>query len=66
MDNVRYQVVRTLRCKNVNIPGIMGKLATAIGQVGAEIGNIAMVQLGHHYTIRDMTYLSTAKSILPS
>lgn len=57
MDNVRYQVVRTLRCKNANIPGTMGKLATAIGQVGAEIGNIATVQLGHHYTIRDIDVL---------
>ena len=57
MDNPRYKVVRTLRCQNANIPGTLGKLATAIGGANAEIGNIATVYLGHHYTVRDIDVL---------
>jgi len=49
-----YKIVRTLRCKNARIPGVLGKLTTAIGQTGADIGNISTVHLGHHYTIRDI------------
>ena len=48
------KIVRTLRCKNVNIPGTLGKLATTIGKVGVDIGNITTVHLGPHYTIRDI------------
>jgi len=48
------KIVRTLRCKDVNIPGTLGKLATTIGKVGVDIGNIATVHLGPHYTIRDI------------
>lgn len=54
MKNNKYKVVRTLRCQNRNIPGILGKLATAIGGLGAEIGNIATVHLTLHYTVRDI------------
>src|SRR5512138_782500 len=57
MNNVNYKVVRTLRCRNANIPGTLGKLATTVGQVGAEIGNIGTVHLGHHFTIRDIQIL---------
>ncbi len=57
MNNVNYKVVRTLRCRNANIPGTLGKLATTIGQAGAEIGNIGTVHLGHHFTIRDIEVL---------
>jgi len=48
------KIVRTLRCKNANAPGTLGKLATAIGKVGVDIGNIATVHLGPHYTVRDL------------
>jgi malate dehydrogenase (oxaloacetate-decarboxylating) len=48
------RIVRTLRCKNVNIPGTLGKLATTIGKVGVDIGNVTTVHLGPHYTIRDI------------
>ncbi len=52
-----YKIVRTLRCKNRNIPGTLGKLTTAIGGAGAEIGNINTINIGHHYTIRDINVL---------
>ncbi len=57
MNDAGYRIVRTLRCKNLNVPGTLGKLAMAIGQVGVEIGNISTVHLGHHFTIRDIDVL---------
>lgn len=57
MDSSRYKVVRTLRCQDANTPGTLGKLTTTIGRVGAEVGNIVTVYLGHHYTIRDIDVL---------
>ncbi|MBI4288281.1 MAG: NAD-dependent malic enzyme [Chloroflexi bacterium] len=49
-----YGIVRTLRCKNQMVPGTLGRLASAIGAAGANIGNIQTVQLGYHNVIRDI------------
>jgi malate dehydrogenase (oxaloacetate-decarboxylating) len=49
-----HKLVRTLRCKNVNVPGTLGKLTTTIGKLGVDIGNITTVHLGSHYTVRDL------------
>ena len=57
MNSVNYKVVRTLRCRNANIPGTLGKLATTIGECNAEIGNIGTIHIGHHFTIRDIEVL---------
>ena len=57
MDNANYKIARTLRCKNANVPGTLGKLATTIGRVGVDIGNITTVHLGQHYTVRDIEVL---------
>ena len=54
MEGMDYKIVRTLRCKNASIPGTLGKLATAIGSVGVDVGNITTVHLGHHFTVRDV------------
>jgi malate dehydrogenase (oxaloacetate-decarboxylating) len=54
MDKANYKIARTLRCKNANVPGTLGKLATTIGKVGVDIGNITTLHLGQHYTIRDI------------
>jgi len=54
MEIARRHIVRTLRCKNRSIPGTLGKLTTAIGRAGADIGNVTTVHLGHHYTVRDI------------
>jgi malate dehydrogenase (oxaloacetate-decarboxylating) len=64
MDNVNYKITRTLRCKNANIPGTLGKLATTIGKVGVDIGNITTLHLGHHYTVRDIEVLLDSESHL--
>ncbi|MFC1913716.1 NAD-dependent malic enzyme [Chloroflexota bacterium] len=58
MNDFRHRIVRTLRCKNLNVPGTLGKLTSSIGKLRAEIGNITTVYLGHHYTIRDIDVLS--------
>jgi len=47
-------VVRTIRCKNINVPGTLGKVITAIGKVGVGVGNITTLHMGSHYTIRDI------------
>jgi malate dehydrogenase (oxaloacetate-decarboxylating) len=57
METAKYQFSRTLRCKNLNVPGTLGKLASAIGKVGVDIGNLTTVHLGHYYTIRDVEVL---------
>lgn len=49
-----YGIVRTLRCKNQMVPGTLGRLASAVGAAGANIGNIQTVQLGYHHVIRDI------------
>ncbi len=48
------EIVKTIRCQNLNIPGTLGKVAAAIGKVGVSIGNITIVHMGSHYTIRDI------------
>ena len=58
MNDVRHRIVRTLRCKNLNVPGTLGELTSTIGRVGVEIENVATVYLGHHYTIRDIDVLA--------
>jgi len=64
MNSVNYRIVRTLRCKNLNVPGTLGKLTSTIGNNGAEIGNIVTVHLGHHYTVRDIDILIDSNELL--
>jgi len=64
MNDVSYRIVRTLRCKNLNVPGTLGLLATTIGQAGAEIGNIETIHLGHHYTVRDIDVMIQSQDSL--
>jgi len=58
------KIVRTLRCKNVNIPGTLGKLTTTIGKLGVDIGNMSTVHLGPHYTIRDVDVYVEGEELL--
>ena len=48
------RIVRTLRCKNSSTPGTLRKLTTAIGEAGADIGNLETVHMGYHFTVRDI------------
>lgn len=55
MSNVaNYPLVRTIRFKTLNVAGMLGKIATAIGNTDTIIGNISTVHLGNRYVVRDI------------
>lgn len=58
------KIVRTLRCKNVNIPGTLGKLTTTIGRLGVDIGNVTTVHLALIIRSGTLTCFSKAKNTL--
>ena len=45
----------TLRVRIDHRPGMLGRVATAIGEAGGTIGNIELVELDRSYTLRDIT-----------
>src|SRR5437764_9514689 len=49
------QIIRTLMVETPSIPGNLGKVATAIGLAGGDIGEIQTVKVGPNYTIRNIT-----------
>jgi malate dehydrogenase (oxaloacetate-decarboxylating) len=59
-----FQIVRTLRFKNLNVPGILGKLTTTIGDTGSSIGAVTTVHYGNQYVIRDMDLFIDGKEHL--
>lgn len=59
-----FQIVRTLRFKNTNVPGILGKLTTSIGASGASIGAISTIHYGNRYVIRDIDLFINGKEHL--
>lgn len=50
-------MIRTLRCKNKNVPGVLGKLCTTIGAAGAYVGDIRTISLGRLHVVRDIDVL---------
>jgi len=50
-------LLRTLRCRNDHRPGVLGRLATAIGSTGANIGDIRTVWVGPDHIVRDLDVL---------
>jgi len=60
MEQPKYQLMRTLRFKNDNLPGVLGKLATAMGTAG---DNIRTVSLVHKHVVRDLDVFVDAASI---
>ncbi len=48
------KIIRTLRVKNANLPGVLGRLATTIGDAGGLFGDIKTISVGRNYTVRDM------------
>jgi malate dehydrogenase (oxaloacetate-decarboxylating) len=51
--SAQYSV--TLRVEIEHRPGMLGKVASAIGEAGGTIGAVDIVQIGHGVTIRDIT-----------
>ena len=51
------RLLRTLRVRNEHRPGVLGRLATAIGAAGANLGDIRTVWLGPEHIERDLDVL---------
>ena len=54
-----YRIQRTLRLRNQNRPGVLGEVATAIGSVGGNIGDIRTVERGSLHKVRDIDVSTT-------
>lgn len=54
-----YRIVRTLRLRNENLPGVLGEVATAIGGAGGNLGDIRTVQRGSRHVVRDIDVSTT-------
>jgi malate dehydrogenase (oxaloacetate-decarboxylating) len=50
-------LLRTLRCRNAHRPGVFGRLATALGAAGANLGDIRTVWTGPEHIVRDIDIL---------
>ncbi|HEX6986545.1 MAG TPA: hypothetical protein VF170_14275, partial [Planctomycetaceae bacterium] len=48
------KLARTLRCQNDQRPGVFGALATAIGQEGAQLGDVRTIAIGRLHIVRDI------------
>ena len=51
------RLLRTLRVRNEHRPGVLGRLATAIGSAGANLGDIRTVWVGPDHIERDLDVL---------
>ncbi|HEX2484383.1 MAG TPA: NAD(P)-dependent oxidoreductase [Myxococcota bacterium] len=57
-------LLRTLRCRNDHRPGVLGRLATAIGSTGVNIGDIRTVWVGPDHIVRDLDVLVEDAGVL--
>lgn len=53
----KQKIIRTLRCKNQKVIGVLAKLISTIASNGGDIGNISTVSLGEFQNIRDISIL---------
>lgn len=53
----KQKIIRTLRCKNQKVIGVLAKLINTIASNGGDIGNISTVTLGEFFNIRDISIL---------
>ncbi|HOE14301.1 MAG TPA: malic enzyme-like NAD(P)-binding protein [Candidatus Saccharicenans sp.] len=49
------KLVRTLRCRLLQKPGVLGGLLTALGTENAYVGEIKTIHMGTNFMIRDIT-----------
>jgi malate dehydrogenase (oxaloacetate-decarboxylating) len=52
-NQAQYSLV--LRVRLANRPGMLGRVATAMGEAGAQIGTVDLVQLADGHALRDIT-----------
>ena len=55
MPSVSAQYSIILRVEIDHRPGMLGLVATAIGDAGGSIGSVDLVALDHGHTLRDIT-----------
>ena len=53
MPNANYSI--TFRLKIDDTPGMFGRIASAIGAVGGNLGSIDLVSVAEDYKLRDVT-----------
>ena len=58
------RLLRTLRCRNDHMPGVLGRLASSIGGAGANIGDIRTVWVGPDHIVRDLDILVDDEDVL--
>ncbi|GJJ26311.1 NAD-dependent malic enzyme [Bacillus velezensis] len=52
---ITKHMIRTLMIETPTVPGNLGKVATAIGVMGGDIGEVETVKVGPNYTMRNIT-----------
>ncbi len=53
----KQKIIKTLRCKNQKIIGVLAKLINTISSQGGDIGNVSTVSLGDFHNIRDISIM---------
>jgi len=51
------KLIRTLRCKNRKLIGVLAKLISTLSSMGADIGNISTISFGELHNTRDITII---------
>jgi len=57
------KLVRTLRCRLRQKPGVLGGLLTILGSQNAYVGEIKTIHMGMNFMVRDITILPTMRLI---
>ncbi|MEC1435493.1 NAD-dependent malic enzyme [Bacillus spizizenii] len=52
---IAKHMIRTLMIETPSVPGNLGRVATAIGLLGGDIGEVETVKVGPNYTMRNIT-----------
>ncbi len=52
------KIIRTLRCKNQKLIGVLAQLISTISSMGADIGDISTVSFGELHNTRDITIIA--------
>ncbi|KAF1679753.1 NAD-dependent malic enzyme [Bacillus sp. SKDU12] len=52
---IAKHMIRTMMIETPSVPGNLGRVATAIGLLGGDIGEVETVKVGPNYTMRNIT-----------